>query len=146
MLEVTSTIEWDMGHRVPNHRNKCQNPHGHRYRLEVTVRGPLVAEVGATDEGMVEDFGGIKLIMREHVHDVLDHTFMIFSGDRVLCDFFAAQGFRAVVVPFIPTAENVAVWCYERLKPFFLRGSCISRVRIFETPNCFADFTPSPAA
>jgi 6-pyruvoyltetrahydropterin/6-carboxytetrahydropterin synthase len=42
MTEVTKIVEWDMGHRVPNHKSKCRNPHGHRYRLEVTIGGPLI--------------------------------------------------------------------------------------------------------
>ena len=42
MHEATRRIEWDMGHRVPEHGGKCRTPHGHRYVAEVTVRGPQI--------------------------------------------------------------------------------------------------------
>ena len=46
---VTKVIEIDMGHRVPNHKSKCKNLHGHRYRFEVAVNGELAAEQGSSD-------------------------------------------------------------------------------------------------
>ncbi|NRA47057.1 MAG: 6-carboxytetrahydropterin synthase [Oligoflexales bacterium] len=63
-MDVTKIIEWDMGHRVPNHKNKCRHPHGHRYRLEVSMRGAISLEKGSSSEGMVVDFGDIKELMR----------------------------------------------------------------------------------
>ena len=73
---ITKEIGIDMGHRVPNHKSKCRNPHGHRYTLEVTITAPLIDTDGASDEGMIFDFGDIKKHMMEKIHDVLDHGFM----------------------------------------------------------------------
>lgn len=148
MIQVTKVVEWDMGHRVPNHRSKCRNPHGHRYRLELTVAGDLVQEPGASSEGMVFDFGDIKQLMMQHVHDVVDHGFMVYEGDRILRAFFdhnAEQSFRVLVVPFIPTAENIARWCYEQLRGRFPPGVQIVLARVYETPNSWADCRPDEA-
>ena len=145
MIQVTKIIEWDMGHRVPNHKSKCRNPHGHRYRLELTVGGPLINKAGDSSEGMVFDFGDIKKYMMKNVHDVLDHGFMVYHEDRILVDFFEQhpqEGFRFIKVPFIPTAEEIARWCYEQLRACFPPGIQITNVRIFETPNSWADYVP----
>ncbi len=145
MVRVTKIIEWDMGHRVPNHKSKCRNPHGHRYRLELTLQGKLIARAGDSSEGMVFDFGDIKKLMTEKIHDVVDHGFMLYEGDDQLRAFFdseAGSAFKYLVVPFIPTAENIAKWCYDELKDCFPNGVEIANCRVFETPNSWADFNP----
>jgi 6-pyruvoyltetrahydropterin/6-carboxytetrahydropterin synthase len=145
MIEVTKVIEWDMGHRVPNHKSKCRNPHGHRYRLELTVGGDLEAAAGNSSEGMVFDFGDIKKLMTQHVHDVIDHGFMIYEGDTIMRSFFSNchdDEFCVLVVPFIPTAENISAWCYRQLRPHFPDSIEIVNVRVFETPNSWADYKP----
>ena len=81
MVSVTKVIEWDMGHRVPNHKHKCANPHGHRYRLELTVSGLVSEEKGSSSEGMVVDFSEIKQAMMDRIHDPLDHCFMAYEDD-----------------------------------------------------------------
>src|SRR5690349_5475 len=134
MLEITKIIEWDMGHRVPNHKNKCRNPHGHRYRLEVTIRGALNNEKGSSSEGMIYDFGDIKSLLVSHVHDVLDHNFVIYEGDDILRQFFESQkeSFAYILVPFIPTAENMVQWCYDQLRPALPKGLAVARCRLYE--------------
>lgn len=142
VMEITKIIEWDMGHRVPNNRNKCQHPHGHRYRLEVTLAGPLNSERGSSSEGMVLDFTDLKQLLREHIHDPLDHCFMIYDQDPIMAPFAAAHSteLKLVVMPFIPTAENIVLWCYETLRARMPESSPISRLRLYETPNSWADY------
>lgn len=142
MIQITKIIEWDMGHRVPNHKSKCRNPHGHRYRMELTISGPLIDTDGNSSEGMVFDFGDIKRIMTERVHDILDHGFMIYENDWEMKDSLANDTWKVIVVDFIPTAENISKWCYEQMKDEFPTGITIQRVRIFETPNSWADYIP----
>ena len=79
MVSVTKVIEWDMGHRVPNHKHKCANPHGHRYRLELTVTGLVSEQKGSSSEGMVVDFSDIKKAMMDRIHEPLDHCFMAYE-------------------------------------------------------------------
>ena len=49
-------VETDTGHRVPNHKSKCKNMHGHRYRWEVELEGEVVTEPGTSGEGMFDGF------------------------------------------------------------------------------------------
>ena len=145
MIQITKNVEWDMGHRVPNNKSKCRNPHGHRYRLELTLSGKLIDTPGDSSEGMVFDFGDVKRLMTERVHDVVDHGFMLYEGDDILKSFFEStqdSDFRYLIVPFIPTAENIAKWCYNQLKDEFPEGVSIVNCRVFETPNSWADYRP----
>ena len=143
-MEVTKIVEWDMGHRVPNHKNKCRHPHGHRYRLELTIKGNIKSLAGSSDEGMVIDFGDIKDIMKRCIHDPLDHSFMIWNQDPLMAPF--AKNFPEeqafILVDSIPTAENIIMWCYEALRHEIPKEVTISRLRLYETPNSWADFTP----
>jgi len=133
-----------MGHRVPNHKNKCRHPHGHRYRLELTLKGELRRDPGSSDEGMVLDFGDIKEIMTQCIHDKLDHAFMIYEHDQLFAPFASQhqEELSFIRVPFIPTAENIIQWCYRELRHNIPDGVLISRLRLYETPNSWADFHP----
>lgn len=146
MVEITKVIEWDMGHRVPNHKNKCRNPHGHRYRLEVTIKGEMNRKKGSSSEGMIYDFGDIKSLLLTEIHDVLDHNFMVYEGDAVLRNFFQQEAatMSFIMVSFIPTAENIVQWCGAKLMAALPAGLVVAKCRLFETPNSWADFIPSP--
>lgn len=150
---VTKIVEWDMGHRVPNHKSKCRNMHGHRYKAEVTIIGDLCDVDGSSSEGMVVDFGDIKQIMMEDIHDPFDHGFMYYTGDPLLVaivDQIKASGMTQKLIPvdFIPTAENLAkfIWC--RLEDRLDHDDCLElglhvhKVRLYETPNSWADYGP----
>jgi 6-pyruvoyltetrahydropterin/6-carboxytetrahydropterin synthase len=116
-------IEFDAGHRVPNHESKCRNPHGHRYRVTAHLTGQLITKVGDSEEGMVADFGHVKSILTEKVHDVLDHGFIVYHNDKILASLFKnydddgpfVQGWNIIEFPYIPTAENIAKWVYEQI-------------------------------
>lgn len=147
---VSKEIEFDAGHRVPNHKSKCRNPHGHRYRLRVTISGDLVVSPGASDEGMLADFGDLKTIMTERVHDVLDHGFIVYENDQVMAAAFKAMAEpwagerpKVIVVPFIPTAENLARWCCDQLQyQVAIMGFRLTKIELWETPTSLATYTP----
>ncbi|QDJ52568.1 6-carboxytetrahydropterin synthase QueD [Bordetella hinzii] len=144
MISVTRRLEFDAGHRIPDHRSQCRNLHGHRYVLEITLTGDVVQTPGQSDTGMVMDFSDIKHIAKTHVVDVWDHAFLVYEGDTAVRDFLATlPGHKTVVLDRIPTAENLAAIIFHQLAPHYqdayghhLR---LARVRLFETPNCWAD-------
>jgi len=88
--------------------------HGHSYRLEVAVRGPLQTEGPA--RGMIEDFDVIKQVVRREVVDLLDHQTLNDLIDN-------------------PTAEHIIKWVWERLKPH-LRG--LDELVLWETATSCA--------
>lgn len=141
-------VETDTGHRVPNHKSKCRHMHGHRYRFEAEIEGDTVQESGVSEEGMLMDFSDVSAILMEHIHDVVDHAFVVYEGDveaRKACEAMG-EGHRTVVVPFIPTAENLAKWAFEQVQPHIstIYGNQLKLVamHVRETPKSTASWIP----
>jgi 6-pyruvoyltetrahydropterin/6-carboxytetrahydropterin synthase len=143
-ISITRRLEFDAGHRLPNHLGQCRNIHGHRYAIEITLSGDLINEQGAADDGMVMDFGDIKAIANEKLVDLWDHAFIVHRGDKVMVDFLnAISGHKTVVLDVVPTAENLASVAFAILKDAYHdrygHTLALLRVRLYETPNCWAD-------
>lgn len=142
-------IETDTGHRVPNHKSKCKHLHGHRYRFEAEIEGDVVQTSGVSEEGMLMDFGDISRVLTQHVHDVIDHAFVVYEGDHEAlqaCQFMGSEH-RTIAVPFIPTAENLAKWAFEQVEPHItsVYGNRLQLVAMHcrETPKSIATWRPS---
>ena len=151
MLKITRKLEFDAGHRIPDHRSQCRNLHGHRYVIEITLEGDLVEAVGAPDRGMVMDFADVKSLAMEHLVGQWDHAFIVYEGDQQVRDFLASMpGHKTVVLDCIPTVENLAVVDFRILSEVYdahygvnLR---LKHLRLYETPNCWADIERPDAA
>ncbi|MBT5077568.1 MAG: 6-carboxytetrahydropterin synthase [Candidatus Marinimicrobia bacterium] len=144
-MKIVKIIQWDMGHRVMNHRSVCKGLHGHRYKAEICVEGDIVNETGASEEGMVVDFADIKQIANSFIHDKLDHAFMVWEKDIELLNFFEnSEGHKPVIVPFTSTAENVAAYIFNELdgqfNDAFGTGLRLHSVKLWETPTSCAIF------
>ena len=142
-MKIGKVIQWDMGHRVLNHRSVCKGLHGHRYKAEICVEGKLIEEKGASEEGMVIDFADIKKVAQKFIQEELDHAFMVWDRDHELLEFFkSSQGHKPVIVPFTPTAENVAAYIFKELKDkftdVFKTGLKLQSVKLWETPSSYA--------
>ena len=140
---IGKVIQWDMGHRVLNHRSVCRGLHGHRYKAEICVEGSLVEKEGASEEGMVIDFADIKKTAQKFIQEELDHAFMVWDKDEELLDFFKkSKGHKPIIVPFTPTAENVAAYIYANLKDKFAdvfnTGLRLHSIKLWETPTSYA--------
>lgn len=143
-MRITRRLEFDSGHRIPNHRSLCRHLHGHRYALEVTLSGEVVATRGDAGEGMVIDFAEVKAIARRTVVDAWDHAFLAWREDTAVLEFLATlPDHRTVVFAAPPTAEHLAQAAFDLLEPAYRAeyGAhlTLERVRLYETPNCWAD-------
>ena len=99
----------------------CYHLHGHNYRLEVSVRGPLRA-----DTGMVMNLTSLMAIMREEIIAHVDH-----------CNLNEDVAFLAGL---IPTAETLAVVFWKRLAPLLEEGCRLERVRVVESRDNLVDY------
>lgn len=113
-MQIRKHFRFEAAHVLPHHPGKCARMHGHSYRLEVAIRGPLQSSGPAS--GMIEDFDTVKAVVREHVVDVLDH--------QTLNDFIEN-----------PTAERIVLWIWERIEPH-LGG--LDELVLWETANSCA--------
>jgi 6-pyruvoyltetrahydropterin/6-carboxytetrahydropterin synthase len=141
---ITRRLEFDAGHRIPNHNSQCKHLHGHRYAIEITLSGDVITTEGQSEQGMVMDFSDVKRIAKEKVVDAWDHAFLVYRGDRAVCDFLASMpGHKTIVLDVVPTAEHLAQTAFNILngayRDLYGNNLRLERVRIYETPNNWAD-------
>jgi len=108
---LTVRYEFDAAHRLPDFPGPCRNLHGHRWVVELEV------EVSSVDKsGVSIDFGVLK---KELESLNLDHTYL---ND---------------VLPYPPSAENLARYIYEKIKE---RGYKVVSVKVWETSKYAAKY------
>jgi len=137
-------MEFDAGHRIPSHKSSCKNLHGHRYAIEVTVKGEIIDEEQKSDFGMVMDFKDAKELIRQTIVTPWDHAFIVYEKDHEVINFLATlKDHKTIIFPKVPTAENMALVAMENLKKIFYdnyKEAIIPiKVRLYETPNNWAD-------
>ena len=95
-MEIFKEFTFEAAHRLPNlpQEHKCSRLHGHSFRVELHVSGPI-------DEthGWIVDFGDLKKAFRPY-YERLDHHYLN-----------EVEGLAN------PTSENIAIWIWDRLKP-----------------------------
>ena len=143
-ISITRRLEFDAGHRIPNHDGQCRHLHGHRYAIEVTLTGELTNRPGKANDGMVLDFGDIKRLTNQHVVELWDHAFLVAKEDEGLVSFLGTlPNHKTVIMERIPTVENLADAAFAILQPIFQEAFgghlTLSAIRLYETPNCWAD-------
>jgi 6-pyruvoyltetrahydropterin/6-carboxytetrahydropterin synthase len=146
MLTITRKLEFDAGHRIPDHKSQCRNLHGHRYTLEITLTGEVIDADGNSDNGMIMDFSDVKALAKQHLVDVWDHAFIVYEKDDKVLDFLSSlPDHKTVVIDRIPTVENLAQVAYTILKTVFIdrfgTGLRLHKLVLHETPNCWAEIT-----
>lgn len=147
-ISITRRLEFDAGHRIPNHDGQCRHLHGHRYAIEVTLTGEVADHPGKADDGMVLDFGDIKRLTNQYVVERWDHAFLVAKEDEGLVTFLGTlPNHKTVIMEHVPTVENLANAAFAILQPVFsdaFGGRLnLSAIRLYETPNCWADVHPS---
>ena len=143
-MQITTRLEFDAGHRIPDHKSQCRNLHGHRYALEITLSGDIISQEQASENGMVMDFSDVKHIARTSVVDVWDHAFLVYFKDKPVLDFLnSLPNHKTVIFPSVPTAENMAAEAFiilkNQYKDTYGNHLKLERVRLYETPNSWVD-------
>lgn len=138
MITATRYHDFSAGHRVVGHENKCRHLHGHNYRVHFTVEADQLDELGR-----VMDFGAIKDKLCQWLEDAWDHKFIIAHDDPLLVDLQDIVGEDLAVVPFNPTAENMAKFLLWTWGPMLLKGTNVTLVEVTveETVKCSATAT-----
>jgi 6-pyruvoyltetrahydropterin/6-carboxytetrahydropterin synthase len=125
MFEVTVEQTFAAGHALRHYKGKCENVHGHNYRVQVTAEGDELNSIG-----LLVDFVELKRVVRQIV-DRLDHQFI---NDL--------EPFTVIN----PSAENMAKYFYDEIvsginlsEEIAVR---ISQVKIWETDTSIAVYRP----
>lgn len=110
-MQLSCTFHFAASHFLTKYHGKCENLHGHNYKLIITIAGEV------QEDGMVMDFKIIKQIVNEEVIDVIDHTHLNDRLDN-------------------PSAENLAVWIWDKLKDKLP----LEKIAIYETEDYVAEY------
>lgn len=120
MFEIFVEHTFASAHALRNYKGKCENVHGHNYRVQVGIEGPELDE-----NGLLFDFAELKQRVRT-TSAYLDHQFL-----NELAPFDKIN----------PSAENIArFFCEEVQKE--LTNVSISFVRVWETDTSCATYRP----
>ncbi len=134
MFLLKSEIQFDAAHYLSGYEGKCRNIHGHRYRLIAELARAELIERGSR-RGMVEDFSALKCALQEIV-SAYDHKLLAEddADGRAVARALEAlpDGFEVALLPFRPTAEELAREIYRQLKA---EGYPVVSVELFETPG-----------
>jgi 6-pyruvoyltetrahydropterin/6-carboxytetrahydropterin synthase len=110
---VNLAFTFEAAHQLPWHPGRCRDLHGHGYRLELTVEGPL------DENGVVVDFDTLRADVEREVIGRYDHTYLNDLVDN-------------------PTAELIA---HDAWKALEAAGVAVARLRLYETPDSWVELT-----
>lgn len=116
-MRITQAFTFEAAHFLPHvpDTHRCRRMHGHSYRIELTLEGPVDEQTG-----FVADFFDIEAAFAPLLAR-LDH----YCLNEV-------EGLEN------PTAEHIAIWIWARLKA---EVPLLASVRVFETPLSYAEYT-----
>jgi len=126
MFEVSAEQTFAAGHALRGYKGKCENVHGHNYRIRVTIEGEQLNSIG-----LLVDFVVMKRLMKEII-EYWDHKFIndLPPFDKIN-----------------PTAENMAKWFFEQMQKGLENGAAevparVTEVRVWETERNIAVYRP----
>ncbi|UFW92227.1 6-carboxytetrahydropterin synthase QueD (plasmid) [Bradyrhizobium barranii] len=115
-MKISQAFRFEAAHRLPNvpQTHRCHRMHGHSYRIEVVLSGAVDPHTGFVVDffDMEEAFGPLLKTLDHHCLNEI-------------------EGLEN------PTAENIAIWIWERTKP---RLKQLSSVKVYETGDCWAEY------
>lgn len=136
MITITRKLEFDYGHRVLGHEGKCRHLHGHRGVAEITITASELDGIGR-----VIDFGQIKQLVGGWIDQNWDHQLLLNPTDPQLEHLRQTEPSAPYVMRYgNPTAENMARELADIAKELLPEAMQVTQVRLWETPNSFADF------
>lgn len=128
-----------MAHALYGYDGLCKNIHGHSYRLWVTLRGPVLDEHGHEKDGMVLDFGLLKRLVKPHIIDKYDHSFVLnANSSHANIDLSAFE--KVYLLPYQPTSENLVNDFVSIIKNQLPDNIELYKVVLSETANSFAEW------
>ena len=120
MFDLMIETQFAAAHQLRGYKGKCEDLHGHNWRVQVTVSSDTLNDIG-----MAIDFHELKDISSEVISS-LDHTF--------LNDVFPFTEIN-------PSSENIARWIYDSIKKKLKKKDCnISSVTVWENETSSATF------
>ncbi len=131
-IRLYKEVSFDASHRLLHYRGKCHNLHGHRWKVEIWLRGK-------TDEqtNILIDYNEIKQVIHRY-----DHQIILNEQDPMVPRI---EEFHPVIkTPGDPTSELLAQLIRDSMEAEYAksgRGIFVDVIRVWESPNCYAELS-----
>lgn len=132
-MKIAKEFRWEMGHRLPEHFDKCRNIHGHSYKMLIELEGDLL------NNGMVMDYFDLKKLIKPLV-EKMDHAFLVYKEDNEIIQFLDKMKSKKVVVNFQSTVENICNYFLKEVSKIDFPANIKKvKVRVYETHDDYAE-------
>lgn len=139
MAIVCKQFTFHAAHRLDHHQGQCKRLHGHSYKLEIAVEGPIkgwVSGYPTPDEGMVVDFDLLKSIYKEWIEPHVEHQFL----NETVAPFLRGLVNVKPGEEAQTTAENLAMWMQHVVEGALAESSAeLKFIRLWETPTSYVE-------
>lgn len=121
MYQISVESHFDAAHYLRGYKGKCENLHGHRYRVAVNISKDKLNDIG-----LAYDFSDLKRQLNEAL-DQFDHNCLndLEPFDKIN-----------------PSAENIATVIYEKLKAKLEENTVILNIQVWESPESCITYYP----
>lgn len=141
-MKVTKEITFDAAHMLSNYEGKCNNLHGHTYKLQVTLESEIDSQTH-----MVLDFNELKTVLYSVVMSMFDHA-VLFSEEDIRTEaenelllWARKYNKKFIVIPGKTTCEDLAPYIKKLIESELQNKKIDVKVslRLWETPTSFAE-------
>ncbi|PDH43302.1 MAG: 6-carboxytetrahydropterin synthase QueD [Flavobacteriales bacterium MED-G22] len=141
-VRVTKQFKFETGHALYGYDGLCKNVHGHSYKLDVTVIGQPIDDSEHVKNGMVIDFGDLKVIVNREIVDPFDHATVlnVSSPHKAIADEMENRGHKIVRVDYQPTSEMMILDFAEKIKKKLPDHLRLYSLKLRETETAFAEW------
>lgn len=138
MISITKIFRFEMAHALHKYPGKCKDIHGHSYELQITVSAKNHSTKYFESPGILMDFKDLKQIVCNRILSITDHKLML--SKNYLNEFPAFLNCENLVaVDFEPSAENLLIYIFTLLNPELTDVVKISKIKLYETKDSFAE-------
>jgi len=141
-IRITKHFDFESAHALYGYDGKCKNIHGHSYHLYVTVIGQPITDAENAKNGMVMDFGDLKVIVKKEIVTKFDHAVVLNenSPHKELANTINDYSHKVVLVPYQPTSENMLLDFSERIQRQLPQNVLLHSLKLYETANSYAEW------
>lgn len=139
MFTIAKEFTFDAAHLLDGYDGKCNNLHGHTYKLQVEVTDKLTQE--GPKKSMVIDFSILKDLTKKFILDKFDHAFLYDktnARESAIAQILIDSNSKVFGFTTRTTAEELAAFIFHTLKNE--AGLPIKKIRLWETPTSFCEY------
>ena len=140
-IRLSRKFAFECAHALLGYDGACRYIHGHSYKLEVSLLGPIRQQAGHPKNGMLMDFGELKQLVQQAVIQDWDHALLLNrNSPEGLIKALQENQEKLVLLPYQPSCENMLLDTKKRLQAVLPAHCTLCRLMLSETDNSYAEW------